>query len=37
MRNENFFGCAALCVLGCVADSASPIMDVSVAIVAVGS
>lgn len=35
MRNENFWGCVAICVLGCIADSGVPVLDVSVATVGV--
>jgi len=35
MRNENFWGCVALCLLGCIADSGIPVLDVSTATVGV--
>ena len=35
MRNENFWGCVALCLLGCVTDAGVPVLDVSTASVGV--
>ena len=35
MRNENFWGCVALCLLGCVTDAGVPVLDVCTASVGV--
>ncbi len=39
MRNENFWGCAAICLAGCLLDTVSPFADmVTVAVgVSVGA
>jgi len=37
MRNENFWGCVGLCLLGCAIDTVSPIADVATAAVGVAA